>query len=123
MVPAPESATLATRERPGSYWLEPQPLLLDMHTLLWWLLDDVQLSDATRAAISEARRRVCVSTASAWEIAIKHQLGKLPQAHDIVENFDGYLRKERFEILGIGLRHSLGADKLPGRTAIHLIAC
>jgi len=107
-------ATLAARERPGTYWLEPQPLLLDTYALLWWLLDDPQLSVAARAAIGEARRRVCVSTASAWEIAIKHQLGKLPQARDIVDNLDGYLRKERFEVLSIGLQHALDAGKLPG---------
>ena len=107
-------AMLAARERPGAYWLEPQPLLLDTHALLWWLLDDPQLSVAARAAISAAKRRVCVSAASAWEIAIKHQLGKLPQARDMVENLDGYLRKERFEVLGIGLQHALDAGKLPG---------
>jgi len=116
MAAATETAieTLAARERPGTYWLEPQPLLLDTHALLWWLLDDPQLSVAARATISEARRRVCVSTASAWEIAIKFQLGKLPQARDIVDNLDSYLRKERFEVLGIGLQHALDAGKLPG---------
>ena len=116
MVGATETAraTLAARERPGNYWLEPQPLLLDTHALLWWLLDDAQLSAAARAAISETRRRVCVSTASAWEIGIKYQLGKLPQARDIVDNLDRYLRKERFEVIGIGLQHALDAGKLPG---------
>ena len=116
MTTATESATatLAARERPGTYWLEPQPLLLDTHALLWWLLDDPQLSAAARDAISDARRRVCVSTVSAWEIAIKYQIGKLSQAKDIVDNLDSYLRKERFEVLPIGLGHALDAGKLPG---------
>lgn len=107
-------AALAARERPGTYWLQPPPLLLDTHALLWWLLDDPQLSAVARAAISEARRRICVSAATAWEIAIKHQLGKLPLASDIVDNLDAYLRKERFEVLSINLAHALTAGKLPG---------
>ncbi len=106
--------TLSTRERPGTYWLPSQPLLLDTHALLWWLLDDPQLSDHARSAICDAKRRVCVSAASAWEIAIKHQIGKLPQASDIVANLESYIRKERFEVLSLGLNHALTAGKLPG---------
>lgn len=107
-------ATLAARERPGTYWLPSQPLLLDTHALLWWLLDDPQLSANARAAIADARRRVCVSAATAWEIAIKHQLGKLPEATDLVVNLESYVRKERFEVLPINLSHALAAGKLPG---------
>ena len=106
--------TLSARERPGTYWLPAQPVLLDAHALLWWLLDDPQLSDPARAAISDAKRRVCVSAASAWEIAIKHQIGKLPEAGDIVANLESYIRKERFEVLPMGLNHALAAGKLPG---------
>ena len=65
MTGADPLAVLAARERPGTYWLAAQPLLLDTHALLWWLLDDPQLSAAAREAISDARRRVCVSAASA----------------------------------------------------------
>lgn len=91
-----------------------KPLLLDTHALLWWLLDNPELSPGARSAIADRNRRVLVSTASSWELAIKMKLGKLPHASDIVENLPRYLRKERFDILPIGLDHSLAAGAPPG---------
>lgn len=89
-------------------------LLLDTHTLLWWLLDDPRLPDVARRAISPANRRVLVSSASAWEIATKHRLGKLPEIGEIVETLPRYLRQERFEVLPIDFGHALLAGQLPG---------
>jgi PIN domain nuclease of toxin-antitoxin system len=90
-----------------------KPLLLDTHTLLWWLLDAPELSAVARAAIARGGQRVFVSAASSWELAIKYRLGKLPSAADIVENLPRYLRKERFDVLPIGLDHTLAAGALP----------
>ena len=52
-------------------------LLLDTHTLLWWLADDPQLGQDTRALVADGANEVYVSAASAWEISIKKALGKL----------------------------------------------
>ncbi len=52
-------------------------LLLDTHALLWFALDDPQLSATARAAIADPTNAVLVSPASYWEIAIKVSLGKL----------------------------------------------
>jgi len=52
-------------------------LLLDTHTLLWWLDDNPTLSTKARAAISEPENMVFVSAAVVWEIRIKQALGKL----------------------------------------------
>ena len=52
-------------------------LLLDAHTLLWWLGNDATLSDAARVAIAAPGNDVVVSAATVWEIAIKRALGKL----------------------------------------------
>ena len=92
----------------------PAPLLLDTHALLWWLLDSPDLGAKAKAAISRADQRVLVSAASAWEIATKWRLGKLPDADDIVQNLPHYLRKERFETLPISVGHALAAGQLPG---------
>ena len=89
-------------------------LLLDTHTLLWWLLDDVQLSAPARAAIAEPGNRIWVSAASGWEIATKHRIGKLPEAAEIAERFSYYLRRARFIELPISIEHSLKAGALPG---------
>lgn len=91
-----------------------RPLLLDTHALLWWLLDSPELSGAARAAIADGRRRVLVSAASAWELATKHRLGKLPEADHIVSNLAAYLRKQLVDTLPISLEHALAAGRLPG---------
>jgi PIN domain nuclease of toxin-antitoxin system len=89
-------------------------LLLDTHALLWWLLDDAQLSAPARAAIAEPGNRIWVSAASGWEIATKHRIGKLPEAAEITERFSYYLRRARFIELPISIEHSLKAGALPG---------
>ena len=55
-------------------------LLLDTHALIWWLAADDLLSSAARNAIADPANDVFVSAASAWEIATKHPIGKLPEA-------------------------------------------
>jgi PIN domain nuclease of toxin-antitoxin system len=52
-------------------------LLLDSHALLWALHDPARLLPAARAAISDSRRAVYYSAASAWELEIKAAKGKL----------------------------------------------
>lgn len=91
-----------------------RPLLLDTHALLWWLLDSPELSATARSAIAAPDQRVLVSAATAWELATKSRIGKLPEAQDIVSNLPQYLRKQRFEALPISLDHALAAGQLPG---------
>lgn len=54
-------------------------LLLDTHALIWWWLDDPQLSAAARLAIHDAESEVLVSAATAWGIMSNQRLGKLPE--------------------------------------------
>ena len=60
-------------------------LLLDTCTFLWILGDSPRLSARAREAFSEAENEVYLSAASAWEIAVKHRLGRLslPFAPDV----------------------------------------
>jgi PIN domain nuclease of toxin-antitoxin system len=46
-------------------------LLLDTHTLIWFYLDDPQLSALARLIIEDAANTKFVSPASYWELAIK----------------------------------------------------
>jgi PIN domain nuclease of toxin-antitoxin system len=62
---------------------------LDTHALLWWLSDDTALPRSARKIIAETKNTVLVSAASAWEIAIKVRLGKLPAAAGLVSDFAG----------------------------------
>lgn len=52
-------------------------LLLDTHTFLWFLEDDVQLSSTARTLIEDGDNEVYLSVGSLWEMAIKISLGKL----------------------------------------------
>jgi PIN domain nuclease of toxin-antitoxin system len=91
-------------------------LLLDTHALLWWLAGDQALSDAAREAITDLDNEVFVSAASAWEIATKYRLGRLPGAAVIAADIAGTLASQGFIELPINLRDGQTAGGLP---AIH----
>lgn len=84
-------------------------LLLDTHTLLWWLADDPQLGPRARECIEDERNAVYVSAASAWEIAIKKALGKL----EVPDDLDGIVENEGFDKLAISFFHGEKAGELP----------
>jgi PIN domain nuclease of toxin-antitoxin system len=83
-------------------------LLLDTHTLIWWLANAPTLADAARTAIADDPD-VFVSTASAWEIAIKQSIGKL----DVPTDLEAQLQHQGFEPLPITMAHALAAGSLP----------
>ncbi len=89
-------------------------VLLDTHVLLWSLVDDAKLSPEARAIIKAPETVLLVSSASGWEIATKHRLGKLPEAAEVVNYLPRHLRRLRAEVLPISLEHALLAGGLPG---------
>jgi PIN domain nuclease of toxin-antitoxin system len=88
--------------------------LLDTHALLWWLSDEPALTRAARGIIADTKNLILVSAASAWEIATKVRLGKLPTAADLADDFTGYLEREGFQMLAISWDHAIRAGLLPG---------
>lgn len=88
--------------------------LLDTHTLLWWILEDPALSQTARETIAETSNTILVSAASAWELAIKFRLGKLPRAGDLVSNFLSEVEREGFQLLPISAEHGIRAGLLAG---------
>lgn len=88
--------------------------MLDTHVLLWWLFDDPRISASARKVIQDPNHTILVSSASGWEIATKHRLGKLPHAGEAVENLPALLRLARMGVLPITLEHALAAGRLPG---------
>lgn len=51
-------------------------LLLDTHIALWAIADSPRLPGHARKLILDPANSIHVSTASVWEIAIKHMLGR-----------------------------------------------
>ena len=89
-------------------------LLLDTHALLWWLDGDERLSATARRGIADLDARVLVSAASAWEIATKVRIGKLPGAVEVAERFVEVVRGQDFEFLSISVEHARQAGLFPG---------
>lgn len=88
-------------------------LLLDTHALLWWVFADAKLSRRARAAI-DADNEVFVSAASAWEIATKHRIGRLPDARVVADDIRAVLVAEGFSELAISVGHAQRAGSLDG---------
>lgn len=84
-------------------------LLLDTHTILWWLSNDPSLSAEARNIIAQKYNTAYVSAASAWEIAIKKSLGKL----DAPDDFEQTVILNGFKPLSINFSHSQLAGELP----------
>ncbi len=87
--------------------------LIDTHILLWWLFNDPKLDDISREIIKNPNSQIFVSSASAWEIATKHRIGKLPEAKELIENYAQTLEKARFLELSITNAHAIRAGLLP----------
>ena len=87
-------------------------ILLDTHSLLWWLDNDDRLSRRALEAIQNPITQVLVSVGSLWEIAIKQQLGKL-KASNLVNNFQKELDDAGFVELPISGVHAIRAAVLP----------
>jgi PIN domain nuclease of toxin-antitoxin system len=88
-------------------------ILLDTHALIWWLEGGAKLSPAARRIIADPEASVLVSSASAWEIAIKHHAGKF-RVPDLIKNFEGRVQREGFVELPISIEHAVKAAALPG---------
>jgi PIN domain nuclease of toxin-antitoxin system len=87
--------------------------LIDTHILLWWIFNDPKLNNDCRNIIRNPDNTVIVSSASAWEIATKCRIGKLPEAKQIVEQYSQILRQAKFNELAIATDHALRAGSLP----------
>lgn len=89
-------------------------LLLDTHALIWWLAGDARLPLRVRDAIDHHRQQVFVSAASAWEIATKVRLGRLPGAAAIVDDIPGVILGQGFQPLAVTVADGQRAGSLPG---------
>lgn len=87
-------------------------ILLDTHVLVWWVFDEPKLCPIARQKISDSHNRIYVSSASAWEIATKYRLGKMPEAQELLENYTTILEQCQFQELPIANDHALQAGSL-----------
>lgn len=86
-------------------------MLLDTHAFLWWLTDNARLSRRARRMIGNDANDLVVSAASAWEIATKVRLGRLP---DIGADIAASIAGEGFGQIPITVADAERAGRLPG---------
>jgi PIN domain nuclease of toxin-antitoxin system len=89
-------------------------LLLDTHTLLWWLDGDQRLPESSRFAIGETSNPVFISAVSAWEIAAKVGMGKLSGGVEVADRFSEIFAEQAFAFLSVTLAHARRVGLLPG---------
>jgi PIN domain nuclease of toxin-antitoxin system len=89
-------------------------ILLDTHTLLWWMIGNPRLSQKARAAVGAPSAEVFVSAASAWELAVKVRMGKLHEASGLTHRLAERVAEQDFKVLPISLEHGRLGGLLPG---------
>ena len=86
--------------------------LLDTPVVLWLLLDPDRVPDDLLGRLRQRSSRLLVSAASAWEVATKHRLGRLPEASDVVTSWQRHLEHLGVDDLPVSTAHALRAGGL-----------
>ena len=87
--------------------------ILDTHVFLWWVLDVPRLSVEARSILQDGANELLFSTASAYELTIKAQSGRLSLPEPPDSYVPNRLAANAFESLSIELAHALRAGSLP----------
>jgi PIN domain nuclease of toxin-antitoxin system len=88
-------------------------ILLDTHAFLWWLDGDRKISRRVRGLIEDEENAIYVSAASAWEIATKARIGKLPGALHVARRLPEEIADQGFTTLSVSIQHGQRAGWLP----------
>lgn len=86
--------------------------LIDTQIFLWMAVSPQKLSAVARAACETGE--LILSVASAWEIGIKHQLGRLALPAAPRAFLDAQIRMANVDLLPIHYRHAMRAAALEG---------
>jgi PIN domain nuclease of toxin-antitoxin system len=87
-------------------------LLLDTQVLLWYSITPEKIPEKTLTLLRDTSVQIYVSSMTAWEISIKYNLGKLPEAKSLFENYQQRLAEYSFTELPFHVHHALLAGKL-----------
>jgi PIN domain nuclease of toxin-antitoxin system len=88
-------------------------LLLDTHTALWLVNEYEKLSSKAKILLLNDAHTLYISIASAWEIAIKASLGKLPGLNGGVGIFLAKIKDMPVGLLPVTPRHVEMVETLP----------
>jgi PIN domain nuclease of toxin-antitoxin system len=88
-------------------------LLLDTHAFLWWESDPHLLSAAALAAFRNPGAELLLSVASAWEMQIKRQIGKLKLLRPLADVIADQQTNTSLRLVPVTFDHVLELDQLP----------
>ena len=88
-------------------------ILLDTHVWLWTLVAPERIRRSAREAILDRGNALFLSAASAWEIAIKHAIGKLPLPEPPETFVPSRLIRDSIRPLPVAMHHALRVATLP----------
>ncbi len=94
-------------------------LLIDTHVFLWAAIDDPRLKGDARASYADPDNDLLLSTATIWEIGIKHALGKLPLPVAPRDFFAREIETRGYRVLDVRRDHAERAAELPYVDAGH----
>ena len=86
-------------------------VLLDTHTLLWATLSPSDLSPKAARIIADESNVILVSAASAWEIATKVRIGRLPGAEKFEKEFLDVMEDTGYTLIPIDAAVALRAGR------------
>ncbi|MHC5939497.1 type II toxin-antitoxin system VapC family toxin [Nostoc sp.] len=87
--------------------------LLDTHTLIWWSIDPIKLSEPARNLLDDQSNTLFLSVISVWEIQIKLQIGKLTLKMPLSELIKDQQETNDLQLLPIELTHIYALTNLP----------
>ena len=87
-------------------------VLLDTCAVIWATLAPAALSAHAREIVADESNMILVSAASAWEIATKVRLGKLPGAENLERNYLDVMEAAGYTLLDIDTASALRAGRL-----------
>ena len=87
-------------------------VLLDTHTLIWAKISPASLSRQVAEIMADPLNEIFVSAATAWEIATKVRLGKLPGAEGLERDFLETMEDSGYTLLPIEAESALRAGRL-----------
>ena len=87
-------------------------VLLDTHTLIWAKISPGSLSRHVAEIMADPLNEIFVSAATAWEIATKVRLGKLPGADSLERDFLETMEDSGYTLLPIEAESALRAGRL-----------
>ncbi len=93
-------------------------IVLDTHTLLWWLNDHSELSENARAAIEKELQEdsgvILVSAISAWEIAMLVNLNRLTLTMSVDDWLEAAADVEGVRFVPVDNAIGVESTRLPG---------